>query len=59
MALVAYIGAREVIAHHDDGSVVRYGIDDTVVGDPVLPDSPARWPIFLPLARASVRGERQ
>ena len=36
LVLVAYIGAREVIAHHDDGSVVRYGIDDTVVGDPVL-----------------------
>ena len=30
LVLVAYIGAREVIAHHDDGSVVRYGIDDTV-----------------------------
>ena len=37
LALVAYPEAREVHAHHDDGSVMHYGIGDTVVGDPVLP----------------------
>ena len=37
LVLVAYPATREVYAHHDDGSVVRYGIGDTVVGDPVLP----------------------
>lgn len=37
LVLVAYPATREVHAHHDDGSVVRYGIGDTVVGDPVLP----------------------
>ena len=43
LVLVAYPGAREVYAHHDGGSVVRYGVGDTLVGDPVLPASPARW----------------
>ena len=37
LVLVAYPETREVYAHHDDGSVVRYGVGDTVVGDPVLP----------------------
>ena len=37
LALVVYPESQEVYAHHDDGSVVRYGIGDTVVGDPVLP----------------------
>ena len=37
LVLVAYPETREVNAHHDDGSVVRYGLGDTVVGDPVLP----------------------
>ena len=37
LVLVAYPETREVHAHHDDGSVVRYGMGDTVVGDPVLP----------------------
>ena len=37
LVLVAYPETREVYAHHDDGSVVRYGMGDTVVGDPVLP----------------------
>lgn len=37
LALVAYPETKEVHAHHDDGSVVRYGVGDTVVGDPVLP----------------------
>ncbi len=37
LVLVAYPETREVYAHHEDGSVVRYGVGDTVVGDPVLP----------------------
>ena len=37
LALVVYPKTREVHAHDDDGSVVRYGIGDTVEGDPVLP----------------------
>lgn len=37
LVLVAYPETREVHAHHEDGSVVRYGVGDTVVGDPVLP----------------------
>lgn len=37
LVLVAYPEVEEVYAHHDDGSVVRYGIGDTLAGDPVLP----------------------
>ncbi len=37
LVLVAYPETREVYAHHDDGTVIRYGIDDIVRGDPVLP----------------------
>ena len=37
LVLVAYPETREVYAHHDDGSVMCYGMGDTVVGDPVLP----------------------
>ncbi len=37
LVLVAYPGTQEVYAHHDDGSTVRYGMGDTVAGDPVLP----------------------
>ena len=37
LVLVVYPETREVYAHHEDGSVVRYGVGDTVVGDPVLP----------------------
>ena len=37
LVLMAYPETQEVYAHHDDGSVVRYGIGDMVVGDPVLP----------------------
>ena len=37
LALVAYPEAQEVYAHHDNGLTVRYGIGDTVIGDPVLP----------------------
>ena len=37
LVLVAYPETEEVHAHHEDGSVVRYGIEDILVGDPVLP----------------------
>ena len=37
LALVVYPEPQELYAHHSDGLVVRYGIGDTVVGDPVLP----------------------
>lgn len=37
LVLVAYPETREVYAHHENGSVVRYGMGNTVVGDPVLP----------------------
>lgn len=37
LAMVVYPETQEVYAHHDDGSVTRYGMGDTVVGDPVLP----------------------
>ena len=37
LALVVYPETQKVYAHHSDGLVVRYGIGDTVVGDPVLP----------------------
>ncbi len=37
LVLVAYPVAQEVYAHHDDGTVVRYGIGDMLIGDPVLP----------------------
>ena len=37
LALVVYPEPQKVYAHHSDGLVVRYGIGDTVVGDPVLP----------------------
>ena len=37
LVLVAYPETQEVYAHHGDGSPVRYGPDDTLIGDPVLP----------------------
>ena len=37
LALVVYPETQEVYAHHDDGSVKRFGIGDMVEGDPVLP----------------------
>lgn len=38
LALMAYIGTREVVAHHDDGTVRRFGIGDTLTCEPVLPE---------------------
>ena len=37
LVLVAYIGAQEIIAHQDDGTVRCFGIEDTLTCDPVLP----------------------
>ena len=37
LAMVVYPETQTVYAHHNDGLIVRYGIGDTVVGDPVLP----------------------
>ena len=34
---VVYPGTPEVYAHHDDGTVRRFGVGDTLTGDPVLP----------------------
>ncbi len=37
LVLVAYIGTTEIIAHHDDGTVRRFGPGDTLTCEPVLP----------------------
>ena len=37
LVLVAHIATQEIVAHHDDGSVQRFGIDDTLTCEPVLP----------------------
>ena len=34
---VVYPGTQEVYAHHDDGTVQRFGVGDILTGDPVLP----------------------
>ncbi len=37
LVLVAHIANREIVSHHDDGTVQRFGIDDTLTCEPVLP----------------------
>lgn len=37
LVLVAYIARREIAAHHANGAVQRFGINDTLTGAPVLP----------------------
>ena len=37
IVLVVYPQTQEVYAHHDDGTVQRFGIDDTLTCEPVLP----------------------
>ncbi len=37
LALVAYIDTQEIMAHHDDGTVQRFGPGDTLTCEPVLP----------------------
>lgn len=37
LVLVAHIGSTEIIAHHADGTVRRFGPGDTLTCEPVLP----------------------
>ena len=37
LALVAYIDTQEIMAHHDDGTVQRFGPGDMLTCEPVLP----------------------
>jgi len=37
LVLAAYIATREIVAHHDDGTVQRFGIEDMLTCEPVLP----------------------
>ena len=37
LVLVVYPEEQEVFAHHEDGSVERFGVEDTLTCEPVLP----------------------
>ena len=37
LALAVYPAAQEIVAYHDDGTVQRFGIGDTLTCEPVLP----------------------
>ncbi len=37
LVLTAYIAEKAVVANRDDGTVQRFGVNDTLTGDPVLP----------------------
>ena len=37
LALVAYIATREIVAHHADGTMQRFGMEDTLTCEPLLP----------------------
>ena len=37
LVLVAYIATQEIVAHHNDGNVQRFGIGDSLTCEPVLP----------------------
>lgn len=37
LVLVAHIATQDIVAHHDDGTVRRFGRDDTLTCEPVLP----------------------
>ncbi len=37
LALVAYIATQEIVAHHSDGTVQRFGMGDTLTCEPLLP----------------------
>ncbi len=37
LALVAYIAIREIVVHRDDGTTQRFGMDDMLTCEPVLP----------------------
>ncbi len=36
LVLTAYIADRTIVANRDDGTVQRFGVNDTLTGDPVL-----------------------
>ena len=37
LALMTYIATREIVAHSDDGTIRRFGINDTLTCEPALP----------------------
>ncbi|MYC31863.1 MAG: Uma2 family endonuclease [Chloroflexi bacterium] len=37
LVLTAHIADKTIVAHRDDGTVQRFGVNDTVTGAPVLP----------------------
>ena len=37
LVLMAYIGTREIVAHRSDSTTQRFGINDTLTCEPVLP----------------------
>ena len=37
LALIAYIATQEIVAHSDDGTIRRFGINDTLTCESVLP----------------------
>ena len=37
LALVAYIATQELVAHHVDGTAQRFGTEDTLTCEPLLP----------------------
>ena len=37
LVLTAYIGEQIVVASRDDGTIQQFGVNDTLVGEPILP----------------------
>ena len=37
LVLTAYIADKSIVANHADGTAQRFSVDDTLIGDPVLP----------------------
>ena len=37
LALTAYIATQEIVVHSDDGSIQRFGVNDTLTCEPALP----------------------
>ena len=37
LVLVAYIATQEIVAYHPDGTVQRFGMEDTLTCEPLLP----------------------
>ena len=38
LVVMAYIATQEIVTHCDDGTVLHFGMDDTLTGEPVLPE---------------------